>query len=385
MQIGYDAKRLFNNFTGLGNYARTLVETMANFYGDQSYHLFTPAFKPSARLDFIKNYPSISTHTPQGAASLFPSLWRSYGLKKGLIEARIQIFHGLSGELPIGIEKSGVKTVVAIHDLIFEKFPRLYPFVDRNIYRAKTRSSCRRADVVIAISQQTKNDLIDWYQIPENKIEVIYQSCHPIFYHEQWNKSGQTETDQIVRTKYNLPSQYLLYVGTVNERKNLLGLLKALKNIENAVQIPLVVVGKGAQYLKSVQRWIGENGMENRFILKQNVAFEDLPAIYRRASLFIYPSIAEGFGIPIIEALNSGTPVLTGDQLCLKEAGGPGSAYIDPSNFEQIGNEIIEILHDEKLRTTMRSTGLEYVENFRDQLIADQWFKKYAALIDFSR
>ena len=119
------------------------------------------------------------------------------------------------------------------------------------------------------------------------------------------------------------------------------------------------------------------DGLEKRFILRKKVDFSDMPTLYRSAQLFIYPSIAEGFGIPIIEALNSSIPVITGTAQCLREAGGPDSAYIDPFNAEQMGADILDILHNNSRRERMISNGLEYVERFRDARVAEEWMKNY--------
>ena len=373
MKIGFDAKRFFHNFTGLGNYSRSVVETLAKFHPENEYHLFNPKQRESPRTDFVKNYPNIHTHLPQGISAALHPLWRSYWINSDLKKCSLDVFHGLSNELPMGIEKTGIRSVVTIHDLIFERFPQLYPLIDRNIYSHKFKSACHRADQIVAISQQTKNEIMEWYDIPETEIKVIYQSCSSQFYPEM-TKGVSVEA---VLKKYQLPSEYLLYVGTINERKNLMGVLKALKGIEYKTDIPCVVIGDGTHYLKVVEQYVERHGLEKRFILRKKVDFSDMPTLYRSAQLFIYPSIAEGFGIPIIEALNSSIPVITGTAQCLREAGGPESAYIDPFNAEQMGADILDILHNNSRRERMISSGLEYVERFRDARVGEEWIKNY--------
>ena len=148
----------------------------------------------------------------------------------------IQLYHGLTNELPLGIHKSGIKTVVSIHDLIFIRFPELYPYFDRKIYKSKFKYACKIADKIIAISQQTKSDIIKYFGIKEEKIEVIYQGCHPIF-----QKPLPTEELERIKQQYQLPEKYVLNVGTIEKRKNLLSLVKAIKPLED---INLVIVGK---------------------------------------------------------------------------------------------------------------------------------------------
>jgi glycosyltransferase involved in cell wall biosynthesis len=384
LKIGYDAKRAFQNFTGLGNYARTLVETMAIYYPfDYELNLYTPHSSASKSLDFLKKTPNVSIKTPQGWWQKSPSIWRQYGIASDLIRDDIQIYHGLSNELPKGISPK-IKKIVTIHDLIFERFPDFYPIIDRKIYHHKFKSACQNTDLIIAISEQTKQDIIDFYKIDPKRIKVVYQSCHPQFYvseniiADQFSntKKGLKAEDTLL--KYQLPSEYLLYVGTINERKNVLNLVKAMQQIK---EIPLVIIGDGKEYLAKVKQFISENHLESRICLRPRVAFEDLPHIYQAAKVFVYPSFFEGFGIPIIEALHSGTPVVTSKGACFPEAGGADSCYIDPNNWEEIANKINLILQNDALQRQMIVSGQGYVEKFKQEYIACNWHKLYQDII----
>ena len=179
MNIGFDAKRAFTNFTGLGNYSRTLIETLVRYYPDNAYHLFTPKTNDIPNFDFIKTQPSISIHTPLSVGTpleqylrAFHPFWRSFSIKNEIEKANIDVFHGLSHELPFRMPKN-VKTVVTIHDLIHERFPEYYPYIDRKIYSFKFKKACEMADVVVAISEQTKQDIVDFYKIDAHKILCI--------------------------------------------------------------------------------------------------------------------------------------------------------------------------------------------------------------------
>ncbi len=248
MNIGFDAKRAFHNHTGLGNYSRTLINGLVKFYPEHQYFLFNP--KPSNT--FSINYNNIYECLPSGYLSkLFTSAWRSNWIKNDLKKQAINLYHGLSYELPYDIKKLNISSVVTIHDLIYERFPEQYSKVDVKIYRSKSKYACQHADSVIAISEQTKQDLIDIYKVPEKKISVCYQSCNPAF-----AEIISKEYKEKVRDDFNLPAEFFCYVGSVIERKNLLNIAKAMALLNNELKIPLVVIGGGKQYKQRVKSFI---------------------------------------------------------------------------------------------------------------------------------
>ena len=286
---------------------------------------------------------------------------------------RIDLFHGLSNEIPFNIKNSGIKSVVTIHDLIFLRFPEWYPFIDRKIYEAKFRKSCRNADRIIAISKQTKNDIIEFFGIDPDKIDVVYQGCNLAF-----QEKADTEQVSIISKKYSLPDEYLLYVGTMEKRKNLLTIVKALK-LSN-LKIPLIVVGRHTSYTEQVKNYILDKNIKNiRFIKYVNTT--ELPVFYQNAKIFIYPSIFEGFGIPIQEALFSKTPVITSKTGCFPEAGGPASIYIDPENAEDLANAILKLLKDTPFREKVVSEGYTYAQNFTNEKIAKNLIEVYKKIM----
>ena len=220
MNIGFDAKRAYHNGTGLGHYSRTLIHSLSEYYPEHQYYLFNP--KRSDR--FVPKASNIHEVLPQSFPStLFRSAWRSSWVKKDLKKYKIDLYHGLSHEIPVGIDKTGIKSVVTIHDLVHERYPEQYNRVDVKIYSSKFRYACLHAGKVIAISEQTKKDIIDFYKTPEEKITVCYQSCNPAFGKEV--SEGEKER---VKKLYGLPDKFFLYVGSIIERKNLLNICKAV-------------------------------------------------------------------------------------------------------------------------------------------------------------
>lgn len=368
MNIGFDAKRAFLNQSGLGNYSRTLIKSLAGNFPDHLYSLFTTKKGSLDFSAFASAQKNISLILPQKFFDKrLTANWRSYVITELLTKNKIDIYHGLSNELPFNIHKFKGKKLVTIHDLIFLRYPKLYSLIDRKIYNRKFRSACELADIVIATSEQTKTDIVEFYGTDPKKIQVVYQSCNEVFY------KGRDESKK-VSSKYNLPSKYLLNVGTIEERKNLLTALKALTLVK---EIPLVVVGKKKTYFKKVQKFIRVNKLEKRVLFLENVTAEDLPAIYKGAEIFIYPSLFEGFGIPIIEALTCGTPVITSKGSCFPEAGGKNSIYIDPASHEQLAEEIKKLLASTELRKAMIAKGQEHSKLFLPEVIAAAMMKIY--------
>jgi glycosyltransferase involved in cell wall biosynthesis len=368
MKLGFDAKRAFLNRTGLGNYSRWLINALVKHQPDNDYLLYTPKLKAG----FYTPDPATKIKTP--AIKFLTSRWRSSGILYDLRRDGVELYHGLSHELPFGIERFGIRSVVTVHDLISMRFPQYFSWINRYIYKAKLVYACRAADRIIAISQKTKDDLIALLNVDPEKIEVIYQSCDASFKTEQ-----TAEQSQAVKKKYNLPNQYLLNVGTIEPRKNLLLLVKALGQVAD---IKLVVVGKPTAYLAEVKTYISQHELADRVIFLHDVKFNELPAIYQQAACFIYPSTYEGFGIPILEALCSATPAIGATGSCLEEAGGPDSLYTASDNEFQLAGLIMQVLADETLRQNMITKGLFYSRNFDDDKLAAQHAELYKNVLN---
>jgi len=370
MKIGYDAKRAFHNKTGLGNYSRSLIDGMLRVFPDNHYYLFNT--KPSE----IYQPEGLHLHKilPRNFLSKrLPALWRSLNINSIVFKKQLDIYHGLSHELPFGKKKGTTKWVLTVHDLIFLRFPAYFPFIDRLLYKKKMQRACKKADCIIAISQQTKRDLMQFMHVPEEKITVIYQDCH-----EQFKRSVSKHQKERIKTKYQLPDYFVLQVGTIETRKNLLLTVKAMKAIPE--EIKLVVVGKATDYLNEVKAEILKLNLQHRVSILSGVPFEDLPTIYQLARIFVYPSRFEGFGIPIIEALHSGVPVIAATGSCLEEAGGPDSVYIHPDCADELADAIVKLSADDDARQVQIARGLDYVKQFDQQVLTHQLVKLYQKL-----
>jgi len=363
MRIAYDAKRAFQNSTGLGNYSRMLIRAMAKHFPDNKYFLYTTGKKHIDSATFLLHHPNLTIRMP--GALLPGAYWRSKGILRDLKRDGIELYHGLSHEIPMDIQHTDIKSVVTIHDLIFLHYPNLYPAPDRWIYKAKVKNACNHADHIIAISQNTKKDILHFFDVPEEKISVIYQDCHPDFY-----QHSAPEALEQLKKERQLPEQFILYVGTLEERKNALLILKALALLPT--EIKLVLVGKSTAYVAKLQDYLTRYQLTDRVVFLKNVKQNQLPLLYQLARIFLYPSRYEGFGIPVLEALNSGTPVIAAKGSSLEEAGGPGSIYIHPDDEKALAATIWELWFNKSLCVEMAERGRVYALKFREGVIAAQ-------------
>ena len=357
MKIGFDAKRAFHNTRGLGSYSRNLIEGLNDYYPQHDYFLYTPVFEIKNQRWFAK-YHKIKIKRPKNFLfETFSPLWRSWFLSQDIRQDDLHVFHGLGHELPFGIEKLHVKKIVTIHDLLFMDRPHHFTFIDRMIFYKKYHYSINVADVVIAICEHTKKDILKYFPIPEDKIQVIYQSCHQRFY-----DSFSKEKFSLIKNKYQLPSNYILYVGAIEENKNISLLIEAFSSSQSYKKdISLVLVGTGKSYRDKMINKIKEENRQNKIHFIKNVLDEELPGIYQNARFFVYPSFYEGFGIPIIEALFSGKAVVTSQSSGMPEAAGPGAKYINPQSIREFKESIDGLLENKSLREKLAQEGKEYV------------------------
>ncbi|WP_353145861.1 glycosyltransferase family 1 protein [Chryseobacterium sp.] len=365
MKIAFDAKRFFHNTSGLGNYSRDLVRILSEYEPQNEYLLLNK--NKSERGKDILSRPNVHfIETSKGNFS------RQFKMGKDAQKQGADIFHGLSGELPLKWGTAPIKKVVTIHDLIFVRYPQYYSFFDRKIHFWKFKKAADTADKIIAISEQTKRDIVEYLKVPESKVEVIYQGCHQAFKEQQ-----PEEFMQAVKDKFSLPGRFILNVGTIEERKNLFNIVKAVKGTE----IPLVVVGRKTKYYQKIANFLKKNKMEKQVLFLEGVAMDELAAIYKLADIFVYPSFFEGFGIPVIEALFSKTVVVTSNTSCLPEAGGNDSVYIDPDNDLDIRAKIKFLWENASEGKRRAEKGFEFVQKFNDEPIARELMSLYQKII----
>lgn len=372
MIIGYDASRIVDDGAGLGSYSRTLINALSavvpqgvslNLYApDGGQDALRTQVTPRQNLRFI--YPD------NCVCRLQREMWMARGIADDLRRDSVRLFHGLSGLLPTGLKAAGVKTVVTVHDIIFMRHPEYYSLAERLYKGWRFRRTCREADRIIAISECTKRDITLFGDVAPERIDVIYQSCGTRFkLHESEKKL------QEVHTRYMLPERYVVNVGTVSERKNVLLAVKALRLLPQ--EISLVIVGRPTPYAAKVKAFIKKNGLEERVLMLHDVPHDDLPAIYQMAEASVYPSRYEGFGIPVIEAIQSGLPVVACTGSCLEEAGGNDTLYVAPDDSLGMAEAIKSVLKGAPGREERIARSRQYITRFESNNVARQVLDVY--------
>lgn len=378
MRIGFEAKRATHNFRGLGNYSRGLIEGLIEYSPSEELFLYSPPIKNIRGQRWVDSLSGKASLRLPGSKieNKLSSFWRSFLMANDLNKDNLDIFHGLSHEIPYGLKGDrSFKKVVTMHDLIFIRYPEFFPLIDRIVYLKKFKYACENSDLVIAICEQTKEDLIKFLGVKEEKIKVHYQSCSPAFYQSK----TQFEVERISE-KYNLSKSFVLNVGAFEERKNQLNLLEAYSQVATKIDQDLVFIGQGKKYKDKVISRINELKLNNRVHVLDSVGFDDLPAIYQAASVFCFPSLFEGFGIPIVEALFSKTPVITSYGSCFPESAGPDSYTVDPLSTKSIAQGLYQVLESQSLRDQMIVKGLEFVQRFHRKETTSNLIKIYQQL-----
>lgn len=361
--------------TGLGNYSRLVIERLADEYPSDTFWIYTPALRPNPRLATLKGFHNVEFRLPP-AQGFKGSMWRTFGIPNNLRGDKVELFHGLSNELPLNIRNAGIPSVVTMHDVIYRRLPECYKAIDRKIYDFKYGRSCRNADHIIAVSECTKRDVVEFYGVDPEKVSVVYQGCDASF-RKQWDEARMRE----LKTRLHLPEKYLLQVGTIEKRKNLELSIRALSALP--ADLPLVVVGRDHHGYKGyIEKLARSLGVTDRILYYEGLDFKDLPGVNQGAEVILYPSRYEGFGIPVLEGIESGRPVVAATGSCLEEAGGPGAVYVSPDDARGMAEVIKGLLDGSIDGKGMNAAGKEHARKFDTARMASTIHDIYASLLN---
>jgi glycosyltransferase involved in cell wall biosynthesis len=313
MKIAFDAKRALNNATGLGSYSRNLLRGLMHYYPGNEYFLLSPKVKEHYYNELEGSFRLVLPETRWQQS--FNGLWRSWVATKTLVEKGVEVYHGMSNELPFNLHTINIRKVVTIHDVLYKSHPHLYPFFDRQVYDRKVKYACDHADVIVAASQATKAEILKYYKVDEAKIKVVLQAVSPLFFSHA--------ADPVLA----LPAKYILQVGSFTARKNHLLTLKAFAAIKDKVEEKLVFAGVPGETLPAIKEFIKAHALGKHVLVLSGVGNEALPALYKGATLSLYPSSAEGFGLPVAESMVCNTPVITTAGSCMAEVAGNAAWY----------------------------------------------------------
>ena len=296
----------------------------------------------------------------------FPRLWTHARLSWEMMHRPPDVLFVPAHVLPL---VHPPRSVVTIHDLGYLHFPRAHRPLDRLYLDLSTRFNARAAAHVIADSQATKRDLVERYGVEPSKISVIY----PGYDEEAFQPLREREAIEAVKTRYGIAGDYILFVGTIQPRKNLVRLMEAFSLLKRqAADLQLVIAGKKGWLYEAIFRRVRELGLEGRVVFTGYVAEEDLPALFSGARLFVFPSLYEGFGLPVLEAMACGVPVVCSNASSLPEVAGDAALLFDPLDVEGMAAAMERVLGDERLRAELVERGLKRAREFSWEKCARQ-------------
>src|SRR3989344_1062641 len=285
-------------------------------------------------------------------------IWNLWTLPNYLRKNPVDIYH-TQYITPFFVPEK-VKIITTIHDISFNFYPRFIKFTDLFFLKLLIPLSLKRADKIIAVSEFTRSEIIRYYKINDKKVICIYNAISEEFL-------IPTTNDQqliAIKKRYNLPENYILHVGTMQPRKNIPLLIKAYAKIKNKLpDIKLVLAGdkESHNFDKNIEIEISKNNLKNDIVFPGYIEQKDLPYVFRLAKLFAFPSLYEGFGIPILEAMSQKVPVIISDIPVHREVAGDTALYFDPANLDDFANKIYNILTDEKLRNKLINSGASQI------------------------
>jgi|SRR3990167_8057546 len=359
-RFGFDKKNGLPNRVGSSEFCFQLLNILARIDKKNEYFIYLPKAPTSDMPKESKNwhYEVVKGRT----------LWTLVALSRKLFfdKEKLDVFFSPTHYLPF---YTGMPSVVSILDVSYLHFSGL--FKKKDLYQLKLWGgySLRKAKKIITISKSSKNDIIKAYNVSEDKIEVVYPGIKQVS--SIMNKVLSMEE---LKKKFGVEKDYILFVGTLQPRKNIENLIEALTIVKNK-NLKLAIVGKKGWMYKDILNAPRKYEVSDRVKFLDNVNDEDLPSFYKNAACFVLPSLYEGFGLPILEAMQYGCPVLASNVSSLPEAGGDAAIYFDPQNSEDIAEKIDKVTSDEKLRTEMIQKGYEQVKKFSWEKTARETLK----------
>ena len=344
MKIAIDVHSVGAQAGGNETFYRQLLEGLAQDQSPNEYTLFYthPQAPTLVRVDERFRWLHVPQNPVRRICLSIPALAK---------ELQPDVFH-CQYILPPRISS---KSVITIHDLAHERHPELSPRLEGMRMRALVPWSARRADHIITVSEYSANDLVSLYGLPRSKITVAYQAPSPVF-----RPRDQTTAKAQLERTYGIKWPFILYVGRLQARKNLVRLSEAFARVRNQhPELKLVLVGKADLGYDKLRAWISELNLSESVIFPGYVSSDDLPLFYNTAEMFVFPSIFEGFGLPVMEAMASGVPTITSRGSCLAEVAGNGALLVDPMSVDSIAKAMTGVLENAGLRRELVERGLQ--------------------------
>lgn len=373
MNIGIISERLSQPVTGIGVYTRNLIQEMSKIYPHESLFLIDmydrEIFEGSNKIivsSYVKYFPK---------KSYFWHFISQFKLRKNTLN--LDIIHSPENAT-LFLKMNNQKKVITVYDILPCLFPEFFGITSLR-YKILFQNTLRTSDKIIAISNNTKEDLINHFKVPEDKIVVIYLAADDKF------KQLPSKEIEIIKNKYHLNFPFILYVGSFMKHKNIPSLIKAFYKFRQSDYYlynpyKLVFVGAKKWQYREILEMVYELNLKDDVVFLGSIPDDDLPAIYNAANLFVYPSIYEGFGLPPLEAMACGCPVITSNTSSLPEVVGNAAVLVDTSNIDDLVDSIYQVLANDDLKRTIVKRGLERAKCFNWRICAEETLEVYKSL-----
>jgi glycosyltransferase involved in cell wall biosynthesis len=351
MRVAIDARKLHD--FGIGTYIRNLLKQLARLDRDTEYVLLTREEDLSVAHQLGANFRTVLEPAPNY------SVREQIHVPWVLLREKPDVFHAPHYVLPIGVR---AHSVVTIHDCIHLMFPQYLPNRAAYTYaRLAMWSATRRSDCILTVSQASKRDILHFFAVPPEKIEVIYNA-----FDERFSREPNEEAVARVRERYQLDKRFVLYVGNIKPHKNLVRLIEAFAALRKGEleDVKLLIIGDEISRLPALRRAVHSLKLHKHVRFLGYQPDDTLAILYRLASVFVFPSLYEGFGLPPLEAMASGTPVVTSNVSSLPEVTGDAAVLVDPYDVTSIEDGMRRVLTDPALAASMRERGLQRAREF---------------------
>lgn len=376
MRIGFDVRPFLRQATGVGIYYKNLLFSLASIDKNNQYYLFSSSYKDRFFQEELPPFSHREFRDARYPVKLINFLWQKMGwppLDK-FFNTELDLTHS---PIPLLLPTKG-KKIVTVYDLFFMDFPAFVKGEARKNFAQRIENSLHRADGILVISQFVKDQIIERFSLNEDKIKVVYLGVDPNFS----NKPSVTQAE-IVKNKYGLPSKFILFVGAIEPRKNLVKLIDALGFIQKkSYAIPLVIVGKKGLDYQNLVKNIEKSELQSKVLFLNYLPDEDLKILYHLASCLVFPSLFEGFGLPLVEAMASECPLVISRTSALPEIALDAALYFQPEDAEEMAGQIIKVMDDEDLRKNLIERGTRRVKDFSWTQTAENTLEFYRTVLE---
>ena len=375
MKVGIDIRALNpRNPTGVGRYIHSVLRHLIELDGKNVFHLYYPLRINSStwiRKNLGSSYVTHMGWIPEClSAEKFNSLWLRWYLPSRIKKDEIDVFHGPSFFLP---EENSAKRVVTIHDLSPVLFPELYEGISSNAIVGSTKRAIEQADLILADSEHTRKDIIEMYGVSPAAVRTIYLGLD-----ERYWGIVRNEYVEAVKRKYDLPESFIFHVGSYHPRKNTDAILKALRILKSRRKnVKLVLSGKRTRYLEHIKEMVCDLHLEHAVVFLGYLSDGEIHALYSAARVMVYPSLYEGFCLPIVEAMASGLPCVVANRACMPEIAGGAAIAVDPDEPEDIADAVVTVMEKDEVREKMIASGYERAKRFSWRETASQTLAAY--------